>query len=409
MSQRSRTGNRKLMQELNISLVMDTIRRKGPISQADIARAIPLSGGTVTNIAKMLKQRGIVREVGVERSSGGRKPVLLDFDAEALHVLSATFFADEISVAVLDLAGNMKKREVIASDLKRGQNAVFERFSRAADGLVDSLKVRKERIAGLGASFEGILDYQKGVVILSNRFGWRDVPVRDLLAASCGLRIFVEGDGRAMALGEHEWGAGKGTTNMICVDVDSGIGSAAVLDGALYHGAASMEGEMGHSPVLRDGPLCECGKRGCLEAVASGRAFVRALRARPGKMEEIGLGAAQEPVPERVIARRAFEAAERGDCWVLGVVEEMGEHLGRAVAGLINYADPELVVLTGYMIYESGDLLCGVIERTARAHMLAGDSRAVGIRKGLLGEDAGLMGAASLVYRDLFRSPLAYL
>jgi len=401
-------GNRKLMQELNIKVVLDEVRTHGPISQADISRSTQLSSGTVTNIVKILKKRDLVREIGPDRSTGGRNPTLLSLNPEARYVMSATFFADEITVAALDLVGRIKKTVKVRPEIEKGQARVFENFARAADSLFDALHLDKKDIAGLGASFEGIIDHKRGVVILSNRFGWRNVPVRTLLKKSYGLRIFVEGDGRAMALGEYQYGAAKGASNMICVDIDSGIGAAAVLDGRICHGAHSMEGEIGHTLAVPNGAKCRCGKRGCLEAVASGSALITQIRQELGKSENLEPRDVDESLPEHMIARHIFLAAHQGDVFVLRTIRRMGYYLGLAVAGLINYSDPELVVLTGYMAYESGDVLSNIITEVAREHIVDGKTRTVRIEKGILGENAALLGAAALVYQDLFALPLVY-
>ena len=398
---KNRTANLQLMQNLNINLVLDVIRNNSPISQAEISRVTRLSPGTITNLIKILKKNNFVRETGFGQSSGGRRPVLLSLNPEARYVMAATFFADEITVALLNLLGDIKKEVKVAAEVEKGETRVFENFVRAADSLLDALHLDKKNILGLGASFEGIFDSGEGMLILSNRFGWRNVPVRDLLKKSYGLKTFVEGDGRAMALGEYHYGAGKAVTNMVCIDMDSGIGSAAVLNGSVYHGAFSMEGEIGHIQAVSDGPKCRCGKRGCLETVASGSALIARVRRALENGEKFKGLHLKNSLPEHLLAKAIFQAAQE-DEGVLGMVEEIGCHLGLAVANVINYSDPELVVLTGYMIHESGELLSNIIEEVAREQLVAGASRKVRIEKGVLGDNAALIGAASLVYQDFF-------
>ena len=396
-----RTGNRQLMQELNINLVLEVIRKNGPISQVEIVRTTRLSSATVTNMIKILKKKNLVREVGSAKSSGGRKPILLSLNPEAQYVMAATFFADEITVAILNLLGDIKNKVKVSTEVEKGERRVFENFTHTADSLLNALHLGKKNILGLGVSFEGVVDHKKGTLVLSNRFGWRNIPVRDILKESYRLKTFVEGDGRAMALGEYHYGVGENITNMTCIDIDSGIGAAAVLNGNVYHGAFSMEGEIGHIQTIPYGAKCRCGKRGCLETVASGTALITRVRKalkNGKKFKGIHL---QDSLPEHIMVRTIFQAAEE-DEFILKIVEEIGYYLGLAVANVINYSDPELVVLTGYMINESGELLSSIIEDVARKHIVAGESRKVRIEKGILGENAALVGAASLVYQDFF-------
>ncbi|MCK5734121.1 MAG: ROK family transcriptional regulator [Candidatus Latescibacteria bacterium] len=400
-NQENRTANLQLMQNLNINLVLDVIRNNSPISQAEISRVTKLSPGTITNLIKILKKNKFVRETGFGQSSGGRRPILLSLNPEARYVMAATFFADEITVALLNLLGEIKKEVTVPTEVEKGETRVFENFARAADSLLDTLRLDRENILGLGASFEGIFDPGKGMLILSNRFGWRNVPVRDLLEKTVGLKTFTEGDGRAMALGEYHYGVGKSSANMVCIDMDSGIGSAAVFNGRVYHGASNMEGEIGHIQSVPNGPKCRCGKRGCLETVASGSALIARVRRALEKGERFKGLRMEEGFPEHLLARAIFQAAEE-DEGILGMIEEIGCHLGLAVANVINYSDPELVVLTGYMIHESGALLSNMIEEVARKQLVAGESRKVRIEKGILGEHAALIGAATLVYQDFF-------
>lgn len=397
-------GNSRLLQKLNLNLVFDVIRNKSPISQAEVSRVTGLSCGTITNLIKILKKRNFIQEIGFGESSGGRKPVLLKLNPEATFIMSASFKADEIAVAILNLTCEIRKSCVVPTEVEKGEKRVFENFKRAADSLLGSLHLRKRDILGLGASFEGILDHKKGVLARSVRFGWQNVPVREILGKSYGLKTYVEGDARTIVLGEYHYGIGKGANSMVCVDIDSGIATAEIFNGRIYHGAFGMEGEIGHSLAAPNGPECRCGKRGCLEAVAGGQALISAVR-NSGKLKNLNN---KKMLAESVIARNIFRLAEEGDAFILKTIKRIGYHLGLAVANIINYTDPEMVILAGYMINESGDLLLNIVKETAFKHVICGESRKVRIERGVLGGKANLIGAATLVYQDLFNQPRVY-
>lgn len=403
-----RTGNRKLMRELNTNLVLNLLRERNSISQIEIANTTRLSAGTVTSIVKELMERNFVEEIGYGESTGGRRPTMLRFNPEAQYVISVGFFADEMHIAILDLVANIKNKTTHPTGVENGVNKVVENFAEQATLLLEELNIPKSNVLGIGVSFEGIVDHDKGVLVLCNRFGWRNVPVKELIEKEFGIRTFVESDGRAMALGEHWYGIGKGTGDMIVVDIDAGIGAAVISDGRIARGRHSMEGEMGHNLIIPDGPLCICGKRGCLEAVASGSAIISKIRR--GLKEGIKSSISDSiNSPSTIVAIRAvFQAAKEGDEFAIQVINEAGYYLGLAIAGVINYADPELVVLTGCVTYESKGMLLKIIKEIVQEHVVDNSSRIIRIEEGVLGDNAALIGAATLVYREAFRLPLVH-
>ena len=398
----SKTANRDLMREMNTKLVLNLIRQCDFVSQVDIKDKTGLSSGTVVSIVRELRKQTLIREVGSGESSGGRKPTLLHFNSEASYVVSAAFFADEITVAVLDLSGNIKRKVKFSIDIKKGKEALLKKFGRHFNSLLNKLQIDKSKVLGVGVSFEGIVDHNEGALILSSRFGWRDVLVREMIEDECKLKVFVEGDGRAMALGEYLYGVGKGTHELICIDIDSGIGAAMISGGKLCHGAHSMEGEIGHNVMVEGGPKCRCGKRGCLEAIASGWAILSRVRKELKRGRKSKISRLVNSQPEHKAIRYVFQAAGRGDRFALKIVNEAGYFLGLAIANAVNYADPELVVLTGYVTHGSGGMLLPIIRGVVNEHTVNGKARRIRIEEGALGENSALIGVATLVYQDAF-------
>jgi len=395
------------MRELNTSLVLDLIRRSDSICQADIARNTRLSAGTVTSIIKDLKKRKYIKKLGPGESNRGRRPTMLRFNPEAQYVIGVEFYADEMNIGVLDLAGKIKKHVYRPISHEKNPRTVFKNFAEGADSLLQDFHINKENILGIGASFEGIVDHDKGLVVLSNRFGWRNVPVKDIIKEEYGLQPFVECDVRVMALGEHWYGAGQGIGDLVCIEVDSGIGAGVISGGRLCTGVHSMGGEMGHSLAVPDGPECRCGMRGCLETVASGDAILSRVKRELQEGRESALSGVMNSLSDkRAAIRCVFAAAKQGDRFALEVIKKAGYHLGIAVANIINYADPEVVIFKGYVIDENKGALLDIIREVAQNRILDSNSRTVRIKEGALGRDAALIGAAVLVYRETFKLPL---
>ena len=397
-----RTGNRRLMRDLNTSLVLNLVRSTDGVSQVDITQRTQLSSGTVTSIVRELKERNFVKEVGQASAAVGRKPTLLRFNPAAGHVIGASFLADETHVAVLDLAGGIEGQVTFPTRPGRGHGEVFSVFATCATDLLKDTGIHRNKVMGVGVSFEGMVDPVKGTLVLCSRFGWRNVPVKDCVEQQLGLPAFVDSDGCTMAMGEHRYGAGRGAKDIVCLDIDAGIGVAAIVDGRVRRGAHSMFGEIGHTLMVPEGPTCVCGKRGCLETVGSGAAIVAGAREAmaQGRSSTISRQVNSDSMRQAVAA--VFDAARAGDELALEVVTRAGNYLALATAGVINYADPELVVLTGCVVEESGGMILDIIRRQTPEQVLDSEYRTIRIEQGTLGKAAPLLGAAAMVYEDAF-------
>jgi len=401
-----RTGNRELMRELNVGLVLNLVRQAGTISHAEIVRNTKLGAGTVSRIIKELKSQGFLKKVGPGDSALGRKPVMMRFNPEARYVISAVFFSDTVHVAMLDLAGNIKNRSEFATRAENGPSVVFETFAQQTESLIRESGIEKEKIIGVGIAFEGLVDADQGRLIYSASFGWRDVDVRGAAEAILGIPVCVISEGASMSLGEYCCGAGRGHDDIVCIDVDAGIGSVELLGGRVRYGHRKMAGEIGHTLIVENGIRCRCGKKGCLETVASGWAILSKTR------EALKNGAKSSIADEiysestRVAVRAVFEAARDGDELAIRVVDEAAEYLGRAIAGVINYADPEVVILMGCVADEGGEMLLNLIKQRTQSGVFEGDIKPPKIELSVLGELGVIIGAATLVYKKLFAMPI---
>jgi glucokinase len=207
--------------------------------------------------------------------------------------------------------------------------------------------------AAAGVSFGGPWDSRREVTRTPpNLPGWGEIPLRRLLTERLGIDVAVENDANATALAEHRWGAGQGCRDMAFLTIGTGIGAGLILDGRLYRGRSDFAGEVGHTVLLPDGPLCGCGKRGCLEALASGTAIGR-----------IGTERYREPVDAVEVCRRA----RLGDAVALGIVDEAAQWMGLGIANLLQTLNLERVVL-GTLAVSAGDLFLEPIRRAAQRY-----------------------------------------
>ncbi|MFH2069553.1 MAG: ROK family transcriptional regulator [Candidatus Omnitrophota bacterium] len=397
-----RTGNRALMREWNTKLILGLIREQETTSQIEIFKKSGLSIGTVANITRQLKKEGFIKNLGRGNSNGGRKPMVFCFNSKAKYVISVAIFAIETRVAILDLAGNILKKIFFPTQPERGEENVFNNIKDKIEVLTSESSIPRDKIIAICISFEGLVNADTGSLVFSLHFGWRDIPVKNIFEEMLNLRTLVESDGRAMASGEYWFGAGKNVNNMVCVDIDAGIGSAIVSDRKIYHGSHQMEGEIGHTITFGDGPLCDCGKTGCLEAIASGSAILKMAKELTAREKSNFDLENMDRLSDRQAIRKIFQAAEEGDQVARKIVQNAGYHLGIAIASVVNYTDPELVVLTGYVSEEDTGIFLKTIQESFQKAVLGEGLRKVDVIKGVLGEDAVLVGAAAFAYQELF-------
>lgn len=247
-------------------------------------------------------------------------------------------------------------------------------------------------VGGVAIGIPGPLDPATGVVFEApNLPGWSHVPAARLLEERLGCRVVVHNDARLATYAEWIAGAGRGTRHMLFLTVSTGVGGGMILDGALYAGATGIAGELGHVAVDTEGRRCLQGHPGCLEGVSSGTAI--AGRAR----EALAAGASSslgQVDPGLLDARAVEEAARDGDRLALGLFEDAGRALGRAIGGFVNIFNPEVLVIGGGLI-NSGELLFGPLHAAVREIAFADALRPCRIVPAALGTDAGLVGATA--------------
>lgn len=277
-----------------------------------------------------------------------------------------------------------KRAETLASN-----GAVFDRLA----AVVEAVWPDGNRVAAIGVASPGPLDPQSGMILATpNIPEWRDFPLGRRLSERFGVPVHVENDANMAALGEWRYGAGRGHHDVLYLTVSTGIGGGVICNDRLLHGHHGLAAELGHVTVLPDGPLCSCGFRGHLEALAAGPAIVRYVN------EQLAAGAASrlEPQPE-LSARQVANAARKGDALARAAYARAGEYLGLAVASFVHIFDPSIIIFGGG-VSKSGPLLFEPFQDSLQRHVFNPRYLAdLTITAAALGDDAGLLGARTLV------------
>ncbi|MDW8290889.1 MAG: ROK family protein [Armatimonadota bacterium] len=283
---------------------------------------------------------------------------------DAPYIVGVDIGGTKVACVLADGEGRIVARQWQPTRSAEGWQAVvgqlFEMTERVLQGVSPQL------VRGIGISCGGPLDSQAGIVYSPpNLPGWEAVPIKSLFEERFGLPTRLENDANATALAEYRFGAGRGSRNMVFMTWGTGIGGGLVLDGRLYRGTNDLAGEIGHTTVLLDGPLCGCGKRGCLEALASGPSIARRARELAGESPDSLVW--QKSSPEGVTAQHVVEAAQEGDLFARYVLAEAATYMGIGIANVAQILNPERVVL-GTIAVKAGELVLEPLRRALAVH-----------------------------------------
>jgi len=394
-------GNAKYFNKLNKIRIIKLIRESEAISRAALAKESGLSAATVSRIVEVLIKEGLVSEIGEGVSSGGRRPTLLKFSGHENFVIGIDLGTTHIYGVLCNLDA-----EIIA-ELKRPTNVdegfarIMQRTSQIIKDLEAQLRAKKGRICGIGMAVAGLINIKRNIVEFSPDFHWHNVDVRGELAQWHKVPIIFDNVTRVMALGEKWYGIGRKYDNFICINVGYGIGAGIIIEESPLYGSSGMAGEFGHLTLDKNSDIqCDCGNYGCLEALASGNAIAKAgQKALAGGTRSLLLEISNGDA-SRVTAEMVANAAKQGDPVAWGVFDKAAEYLGIGIAGLINLFSPEAVVIGGG-VAQAGDILFDKVRKTVAARSLKKISSEVEIRPATFGIKAAVMGAVSLILREV--------
>jgi len=389
-----RTGSKRLLRDLNQSIVLNLIAERGPLSRADLARLGGLPAATITRIVADFVAAGLIMETASDESSGGRRPILLRVNPVAGHVVGVKVREDTLTVALCDLGCTVVHQcEADLPDIE--PHRAVATIAAAVERCIGEAGVARPGVLGVGIGLSGLIDSSRGLCRYSAILDWRDVDLGPALEYKLRLPVRVDNDVNTLAVAERQFGAGRGAANFLLITIGRGVGLGIVVGGEIYRGAHGGAGEFGHMTVdtSPDAPACNCGKRGCLEAVASDYGILRAATgAESGRHVE---GAMQ------VVLDRA--AAGDGD--VRAIFERAGAAIGIAIANLINIFDPALVLLGGEGL-RAGEALLGPARAAIPRHAFGRSREDIALEICPTTEADWARGAASLVLRELFRPPI---
>ena len=382
-------GSRSLSRDLNASLLIELVRRSGPISRAELSRQSQISAPTVSAIVGQLLARGTFSEVAVAPSSGGRPPVLLQLNPHAGYVVGIKLRADGLTTVVCDLDARVVTTQEMSLSLVGDPAAAIAAVEDATRQALRAAGVARSKVLGVGIGLPGVIDSLRGSCEFSHLLQWHEVELAAPLQRRLRMPVWVDNDVNTLAIAEKWAGDGTAARDFITLSVGRGLGLGIVIDRSVYRGAVGGAGEFGHVIVDPAGPRCECGRAGCLEALVGERALLQRVSDRLGREvsrpELIALAAAEDPVTEQVLT-------------------EASQLLGLAVANVVTLLNPELVIICGEGT-ELGAAFLDSVVTAIREIPFAGLGKHIEVKVQQWGDDAWAVGAATLVLRESFALP----
>ena len=395
----ARTGQSAVdLKKTNRCLVLRTIVENPMISRGALAKATRLSKMSVSNIITEFTEQGIVQEINSDAAGctgPGRKAGLLDLsDTTAPCIIGVLISRDAVQAALGDL-----RAHILRTEKRRYPKAMSEEalFAMVID-VIDTVQAGYERrVIGVGVASMGPVNIHSGTILSpANYFGLHDIPIVDVIHRHTNLPVFFSSDSMAAAQAEKLLGEGRNHANFLFLLIFEGIGCGIIMHDRPYAGSRGLAGELGHSSINLNGPICTCGSRGCLESYASTECMLKCIRS------NIPSGAAMPASNWEEIWR----AATTGNEACVTAVHEYCDALSCALVNLINVFDPELIYLYQHADEQADKMMIELLEKRIADKILARDCRSITVRRASFGEQAALIGTLSLVIAHIFSGEL---
>ena len=403
---RATGGRHPLIEDRIQAEIMHHIRAMDrPVSRSEMTDALGVSRSKISMEVGGLIEAGMITEDGLAKSGGGRRSSLLRIPRSAGLIAAVDLGATSIDVALTTLGGELLVHRGEPWDIKDGPKRVLDRVKQLRKELLAEQRADAQDILAIGVGVPGPVERASGVLRSPPIMpGWDGFPIHKAFAGTYDAPVFVDNDVNVMALGEHRDGVGRGEDNLLFVKIGTGIGGGIIADGHLQRGSQGCAGDIGHICADPDGPVCTCGNKGCLEAMAAGPA----IAARAEAYAEQGLSPVLREIADRrgaLTARDVGDAASLGDYHALQIIKESGRLVGRVLATLVSTLNPSLIVVGGG-VANIGHALLAEIRSAVYGRSLPLATRDLPIVLSELGGAAGVTGASVLAAEGVLQTPL---
>ena len=398
------SGNSQFIKNLNQALVLNLVKDFEPIPRSEIAKLIKLSPTAVSNLTENLIKEGYLREKGPGSSAAGRKPILLELNSKARFVIGIDLERINVIKAVItDLRANIisrVERTLESTDF----SMVVDLIIKTIRELINTSGIEIEKIAGIGIGSPGLIEYRTGKVIYSTHLGWKNMPLGASIQQEFDIPVVVYSEANTPALAEQRYGAGKKAQDLIYITLGPGLGAGIIVNGKIYRGISGTAGEFGHIIIDPDGPLCECGNRGCLETLAAESSIIKRANEGVKQGKKTLIARLIQDSKQGITPEIVYEAALKEDKFAIEVIQKTAHYLGMGLINLVNLLNPEMIIIGGN-ISQVGDIFIEPLRKMIDSHALPTPAKIVKVVSSYFGKDAGVIGAATLILDHIFKVP----
>ncbi len=379
--------------------------QKGASTANEICGSMGISLPTVNTLLTDLIRSGEVIKQGQAASQGGRKPDLYRLATDAFYVLAVDVSKYAVSLALYNCQQTQVKNKVIHKLVLNNEAETFEQLCLHLEDYMLASGLPSQKIIAIGISMPGLIDSKAGINHTYLNLGGKSLQAH--LESRFAQVVFLENDARAMTLAEFKFGAAKNAQNVLGIFVGWGIGLGIVIDGKLYQGTSGFAGEFAHSPLFESQEInCTCGKKGCLEAIASGTSIVRMAEEALLLDKDSILARMAKAHPGPLDPILVVNAAKEGDQRAITILSDVGLNLGRGISMLIQLLNPELIVLGG-VVAEANQYIMTPIQQALNVYSMAKSREKTKLALYQLGNEVGLVGAIAVVTEKLFEEVLS--
>ena len=371
----------------------------GSSTITDLAKEIDQRVPPVTKFISEMCEEGYINDYGKLETSGGRHPSIYGLNPESGYFIGVDIKKFAINIGLINFKGDMLELNMNTPYKFENTQEALERLCDLIKNFIKETEVNKDKIMNICINISGRVNPESGYSF--SMFNFSEQPLAEVLAKKIGFPVCIDNDTRAMTYGEYMKGNVTGEKNIIFVNISWGLGIGIIIDGKIYTGKSGFSGEFGHVNAFDNEIICHCGKKGCLETEASGSAFHRIFLERIKNGETSILSNRLKEKNKPLTLDELIEAACKEDPLCIEIVEEIGQKLGKQIAGLINIFNPEMVIIGGTLSL-TGDYITQPIKTAVRKYSLNLVNKDSVIVTSKLKDKAGIIGACMLARSRMF-------
>lgn len=395
-------GNHESIRKSNRIKILKLIRKNNLISRQDLANKTGLTPAAISGIVREMVEAGYVSEIGPGESNGGRRPVQLRFNPEAGYVIGAEVTRDRTTIGITDLNVNPLILTQIQIDMTEPYEGL-KSLVRNIKEVVSSSNLPEDKIKSVGLAFPGLLDTRDKVIRRSPNLGnqWRDIPLQEFFRERIHVPFVIEHNSNAAALAEFNLGLSRDVRDLVYVNLGEGFSAGVISDGHILSGSRGYAGEMGHTVIMENGPLCNCGNRGCLESLYAVPALVSKANS------ELNLCADNDPLKQlwrengEVTIENILAMSSVDGSYAMKMMKQAGWYIGIGIANIVNFYNPELISLGG-VLTEAGPVIFDSLLESVKSHAFPQIVEKTEIYKSKIGRRASFYGASVSAINELF-------